>query len=232
MSTKWLRSSGIGVLAVLLLTGTGFAETYSIDAVHSSVGFTVRHIFSRVSGEFTDFSGAIMYNPDHPEKSSVEATIKVASINTNDGRRDNHLRSPDFFDAEKYPEIMFKSTGAKKQGDNLMVTGDLTMHGVTKTVVMPVEILGVGTHPMSKAPVAGFAAELTLKRSDFGVNNWTDTAKIVGDEVKVSINVEAAGMSMAANPCNPCGKNPCGKNPCNPCGKNPCGKNPCNPCAK
>ena len=164
MSTKCLRSSGISVLAVLLLTGTGFAETYSIDAVHSSVGFGVRHIVSRVSGGFTDFSGTIMYNPDHPEKSSVEVTIKVASINTNSGRRDNHLRSPDFFDAEKYPEIMFKSTAAKKQGDKLMVTGDLTMHGVTKSVVVPVEVLGVGTHPMSKARVAGFAADPLFSR--------------------------------------------------------------------
>jgi polyisoprenoid-binding protein YceI len=195
-----MRSLGIGVLAVFLLAGTGAADTYSIDTVHSSVGFTIRHIFSRVGGSFTDFSGTIMYDPNHPETSSVEATIKVASINTNNERRDNHLRSADFFDAEKYPQITFKSTGAKKQDEKLMVTGDLTMHGVTRRAVLPIEVLGVGTHPMSKAPVAGFAAELTVKRSDFGVNNWVDKAGMLGDEIKVSLNIEAAGMKTAENP--------------------------------
>jgi polyisoprenoid-binding protein YceI len=166
----------------------------------------------------------------------AHATIQTASINTANAQRDKHLRSPDFFDAEKYPEISFKSTGAKKAGDRLMVTGDLTMHGITKSVVLPVEVLGVGTHPMSKAPVAGFTAELILKRSDFGVNNWTDVAGILGDEVKVTLNIEGVGGKMQNNPCakdmkNPC--NPCAKgmkNPCNPCAKGM--ENPCNPCAK
>ena len=98
----------------------------------------------------------------------------------------------------------------------LMVTGDLTMHGVTKQVVMSVEVLGVGTHPMTKAAIAGFSAELKLNRSDFGVNSWTDMASIVGDEVSITLLIEAAAvMENPCNPCNPCGK---GKNPCNPCG--------------
>lgn len=218
MFTKIFNSWNTGILAFLLLAGTGFAETYQIDPVHSSVEFSVRHIFSRVPGEFTDFSGTIVYDPDRVENASVQATIQTTSVNTNNGSRDNHLRSPDFFEVAKYPEITFKGTKVEKEGNRLLVTGDLTMHGITKSAVLPVEILGVGTHPMSNAPVAGFSAELTLKRSDFGINNWTDAAGVLGDEVKITLNMEAAGKRMA-NPCNPC--NPCGKamNPCNPCGK-------------
>lgn len=224
----------VGLLAILFFSGTSFAETYKIDPVHSTAGFSIRHIVSRVNGSFTDVSGMINYDPKSPEKFSAQATIKAASINTNNGARDKHLQSPDFFDAAKYPEITFKSTKAKKKDDLLMVTGNLTMHGITKSIVLPVEILGLGVHPMSKAPVAGFAAEMTLKRSDFGVNSWTDMASVVGDEVKITLNIEGAGGKDQGNPCNPCAKgkaNPC--NPCNPCAKtkaNPC--NPCNPKGK
>ena len=221
--------SGFGLLAVLLLVSTGGATTYHIDAVHSNVGFSIRHIVSRTSGAFTSFEGTVDYDPAHPEKSAVSATVDVASIDTNNGRRDGHLKSADFFDAGQYPSITFVSTSAEKQGDRLLVTGDLTLHGVTRQVMLPVEVLGVGTHPMSKAPVAGFSVKVVLKRSDFGVNNWTDVAGILGDEVTVTLDIEAAAKTgtLAANPCakgkNPC--NPCSKNPCNPCAKgNPCGK--------
>ena len=233
MFSRMMYRMSMGALALLFLAGTGYSETFQIDPVHSSVGFSVRHIFSRVPGTFTNFSGSVVYDSDHPENSSVNAIIQAASVNTENGRRDNHLRSPDFFDVEKFPEITFTSTSVKMEEDRLMVTGDLTMHGVTKSVEMPVEVLGVGPHPVSKAPVAGFAADLEIKRSDFGVNSWTDPAGVVGDEVRIVLNIEAAGKAMW-NPCNPC--NPCGgNNPCNPCGgNNPCnpcgGNNPCNPC--
>ncbi len=220
------------VFALLLISGTSFAEDYKIDPAHSNVGFTIRHIVSRVSGKFSDVSGMVSYDPKAPEKFMAHATIQTTSINTDNDSRDNHLRSPDFFDVAKYPEITFKSTKAKKEGDRLMVTGDLTMHGITKSIVLAVEVLGVGNHPMSKAPMVGLAAELTLQRSDFGVNNWTDAAGILGDEVKITLNIEGMGGKQAnpcakgmTNPCNPCGK--AMKNPCNPCGKkmkNPCAK--------
>ncbi len=215
-------------ILVLLLAGSGSANSYKVDPAHSSVEFSIRHIVSRVTGSFTDFSGSIMYDPEQVEKSTVEATIQIGSIDTRNEKRDNHLRSPDFFDAKKYPEMSFKSTGVKKQGDKLLATGDLTLHGVTKSVVLTVEVLGTGVHPMSKAPVAGFVGETVIKRSDYGVNNWTDATGMLGDEVRISLNIEAAG-TKGANPCNPC--NPCGKagNPCNPCGK---ADNPCNPCGK
>ena len=202
-----------------------------IDASHSSVRFSVRHIVSRTAGKFRDFSGSIVYDAEHPSKSSVKATIKMASIDTDNDRRDGHVKSADFFNVEKYPEMTFVSSSTKAKGNMLMVTGDLTMHGVTRKVVLPVEVLGVGIHPMTKASVAGFQADLTVKRSDFGVNSWTDVAGVLGDEVKVTLLVEAlasSGKMMGENPCNPCG------NACNPCAeKNPCAKkNACNPCGK
>ncbi len=204
-------------------------------AAHSSVSFSIRHIVSRTTGRFNDFKGHIVYDEANPSESSVLASIQIVSIDTDNERRDNHLRSADFFDAEKYPEMTFESRTVEKKGETLMVTGDLTLHG-TQQIVLPVEVLGVGTHPMTKAGVAGFQAELTLMRSDFGVNSWTDAAGILGDEVRVTLLIEAGADSgnpcNACNPCNPCGKknpcNPCGENPCNPCG----GKNPCNPCGE
>ncbi len=226
------------LLAILVLVSGARAETYAIDASHSNVDFTIRHIESRLSGGFTGLSGSVSYDPANPEESTVSATIGTNTIDTNNARRDGHLKSADFFHAEKYPSITFQSTGVRSKGDRLLVTGDLTMHGVTQQVVLPVEILGVGTHPMSKKAVAGFVAEVVIKRSDFGVNNWTDAAGVLGDEVTVRLNIEGVAgrgdVAMAkGNPCNPCSK----ANPCNPCAKgnpcNPCAKaNPCNPCAK
>tara|TARA_A100001037_G_scaffold100364_1_gene91424 strand:- start:1005 stop:1706 length:702 start_codon:yes stop_codon:yes gene_type:complete len=220
------------VLYLLAHPSEGIAapQMFSIDVAHSSVGFSVRHIVSRTTGSFNDFSGDIVYDAENPENSSVNATISIASIDTENERRDGHLRSADFFNAEMYPNMTFVSSNAEKKGDVLMITGDLTMHGVTKKVVLPVEVLGVGIHPMTKAAVAGFQAELVVTRSDFGVNSWTDAAGVLGDEVKVTLVIEAlasSGKTMGDNPCNPCGNacNPCGKNACNPCAKNPC--NPC-----
>ena len=231
------------VLALAAMTPTGAshaAQEYTIDTGHSTVGFSIRHIVSRTTGRFTDFTGSIVYDAETPANSTVNATIKVASVDTESERRDGHLRSADFFDVETYPNMTFTSSSTEVKGDILMVTGDLTLRGVTKKTVLPVEVLGLGTHPMTKASVAGFQADLIVKRSDFGVNSWTDAAGVLGDEVTVTIVIEAlaaTGDKMMANPSNPCGNacnpcNPCGKNACNPCAKNPCAKNPCNPCGK
>lgn len=198
MSAAIGRVTAAAMLSLALLAGDALGETYAIDTAHSSVGFSVRHIFSRTTGVFTDFTGEIAYNPEDAGASSVAATIQVASINTNNERRDGHLRSPDFFDVEKYPEIRFQSSGVKVDGDRLLVRGDLTLHGVTQAVVLPIEVLGVGTHPMKDASVAGFAAELVIKRSDFGVNSWTDAAGVLGDEVSVTLNIEAVGVKQDA----------------------------------
>ncbi len=142
MIRSTVRKSWAGILSLFLFAVPGFTETYQIDPSHSSVEFSVRHIFSQVSGKFKTFSGVIQYDPKSLENASVEATIKVASIDTDNEKRDNHLKSPDFFDAEKYPEITFKSESVKNQEGGLLLKGDLTMHGVTKSVLVLVEVLG------------------------------------------------------------------------------------------
>lgn len=182
-----LLSTGLACLAA----GAVQAETYQIDPVHSSVQFTIRHLVSRTTGTFTGFAGTIVYDPKEGAKSSVQAVVKTASVSTQNDTRDSHLRGADFLDAEKYPEIVFKSTKVETQGDRLLVTGELNMHGVSRTVQLPVEVLGLGTNPRNSAPVAGFAAELVLKRSDFGVNSWADQAGVLGDDVKITLAIEA-----------------------------------------
>lgn len=190
MRLSWSRFFSLSA-AVMLLAGPALAETYIIDAGHSSVAFSIRHLVSRTSGRFNEFSGSVKYDPAHPEKTSVDATIQVASIDTNNKDRDGHLSSADFLDAEKMPTITFKSTKAEVKDDVIILTGDFTLHGVTKKITLPIEVLGTGTHPRSKKLQAGFAAEITIKRSDYGVNTWTDMAGVLGDEVKISLAVEA-----------------------------------------
>ena len=181
---------GIAAMAVLLVSTAG-AEVYQIDSEHSSVSFSIRHLVSRTSGNFHEFSGTINYDADHPEKTQVEATIQVSSLDTDNEKRDAHLSGTDFFDAEQFPTITFKSTKTEVKEGTLHVTGEFTMHGKTKTITLPVEVLGTGTHPYNQKPVAGFEASTVLARSEYGVNNWTDKAGVLGDEVKVSLTVEA-----------------------------------------
>ena len=114
-----------------------FAETYAIDRGHSSVQFSVRHLVSRTSGRFNEYAGSISYDPDHPGKTAASATIQVGSIDTDNAKRDGHLKSADFFDVANHPLIAFKSTNAKTQGDKILLSGDLTMHGITKKVELP-----------------------------------------------------------------------------------------------
>ena len=184
------------VLFVLLwgLAHAAGAETYVIDLSHSSVDFSIRHLVSRTTGHFNEFSGTIKYDPASPETSTFSGVIEANSIDTGNERRDNHLRSADFFEVAKYPRIEFASTSVKKgKEDRLDVTGTLSLHGVTKPVNFPVEVLGVGVHPMNGRAVAGFAAELTVKRSDYGVDSWVDAAGVLGDEVKITVLIEALG---------------------------------------
>ncbi len=170
------------------------AETYAVDPSHSSVGFSIRHLVGRTSGHFNKFSGTVTYDSASPQTTTFSGIIQAKSIDTGNERRDNHLRSADFFDVAKYPHIEFDSTSVKKGvEDRLEVAGTLSLHGLTKPVTFPVEVLGVGVHPMNGKAVAGFAAELTVKRSDYGVDNWTDAAGVLGDEVKITVLIEALG---------------------------------------
>lgn len=183
------------VLAFAALSPAYAADTYVVDRSHSEATFQIRHLVSKVSGRFTDFSGTIVGDPAKPESASVEFTIKAASINTDNADRDSHLRTADFFDVEKNPEITFKSSAIKKTGEGrYAVTGKFTMRGVTKTIVVPVEYLGVVRDPWGNEK-AGFTAKLTLNRKDYGIN-WNKALDnggvLLSDEVDVVVNLEAA----------------------------------------
>ena len=163
-------------------------ETYKIDPVHSSVGFSIRHFFSNVPGVFTRFTGTIVVDRHNIENSTVEATIEVPSIDTRSGMRDNDLRSDKFFAVEKFPAIIFKSKSWKKTGDDTCdITGDLTIHGVTKEVVLKTKSLGFGPG-MNGAVLSGWEATATINRNDFGITAYP---KMLGDDVAVTISVEA-----------------------------------------
>lgn len=184
------------VAAVLASASSLFAaDTFVVDKVHSEATFQVRHMMSKVSGKFDDFAGKTVLDRAHPAASSVEFTIKTASINTGVADRDKHLRSADFFDADKNPEITFKSTKIvqTKKKDVYAVTGDLTMHGVTKHITIPVEFGGFGTDPWGNER-SGFSLTTTLNRKDYGIN-WNkaldNAGVLLGDDVTVNINLEA-----------------------------------------
>jgi polyisoprenoid-binding protein YceI len=183
----------LAAFSAVLLAQSALAEVYVIDKVHSTMGFQVRHLFSEVPGKFDDFSGQIQFNEADLEKSSVEVKIKTTSIDTANEQRDKDVRSPNFFDAAKYPEITFKSKSVKKTGDNTAdITGDLTMHGVTKDVVLKAELLGKGAGMQGKT-VSGWEATTALNCSDFGLswNKAIEGTQIVGDDVQIDLRVEA-----------------------------------------
>jgi len=185
----------IPVFAAVLGIGLAYAaDTYQIDPVHTHIGFAVRHlVINNVKGEFTDYSGTIVYDESDITNSSVEVTIKAASINTGNAKRDADLRSPNFFDVEKYPLITFKSKRVEKKGDGYRLVGDLTMHGVTREVAMPFKILGKIKDPWGNTRI-GAEASLTLDRRDYGLKYAKKIdagGLIVGNEVKIELNVEA-----------------------------------------
>jgi len=184
---------GLALIAVIFLAAGLWAQTFQVDPVHSSVGFTIRHIVSNVKGRFTDFSGTIVYDPKKIENSSVTVSIKAATIDTDNQKRDDHLRSPDFFDVEKFPEITFQSAKVAKKGNKFILHGTLVMHGIEKKVSIPFEILGTAKDPGGNNR-AGFEAELTLNRKDFGII-WNRTLDqgglLLGEDVKISLSLEA-----------------------------------------
>ena len=179
------------------MTTTTGTRTYKIDKSHSEAIFQVRHLVTKVRGRFTDFEGAIEFNEAAPEQSSVHFTITATSIDTAEPDRDKHLRSADFFEVEKYPQITFLSKRITKKGtETYDVVGDLTMHGVTQEVTLPVAHLGKAKDPWGNDRL-GFEAETSLNRKDFGLtfNVALETGGfLVGDEVKVSIQIQAVGQ--------------------------------------
>ena len=180
------------------------AETgaYSFDKAHSFIGFKARHMgLIDVPGYFRDFTGKVNYDAADPAKSTVEFTAKVTSVDTGVAGRDNHLRTADFFEVEKFPELTFKSTKVEKKGKEWIVTGDLTMKGVTKPVMIPFEITGFLPGSERAGAKIGITGETTINRRDFGVNwgtNLPSGIPQVADQVKVVLSIEAAKPRPAA----------------------------------
>ncbi len=175
-----------------LASSVAFAAplTYKIDANHTDVVASWSHFgFSNPIAHFGKVDGSITYDPAKVSASKVEVTLPLSGLNSHVGDFDDHLRSDDFFDAAKYPNITFKSTSVKAAGEGkLTVVGDLTIKGITKPVTLAVTINKVGVQPMAKRDAAGFNASTTIKRSDFGVGKY---APNVSDEVKLTITTEA-----------------------------------------
>jgi polyisoprenoid-binding protein YceI len=197
----------LGLLPALALLAAVPAHAapvnYKIDAYHSEVGFTIRHMFSKVNGHFNKFSGTFVYDAQDPTASTVKVSIEAASIYTAVDRRDEHLRSPDFFDVAKFPTLEFVSKSVKAvDKDKLEITGDLTMHGVTKPVTLTASFLGGGPG-MDKVNRVGFEAAGSLNRKDFGVswNKAMDAGGVLlGEDVALRINIEASEVAPEAAP--------------------------------
>ncbi len=174
----------------------GESGTYNFDKAHSFIQFTVNHNgLTQVPGFFRDFTGAVNFDAKDINKSTVEFTAKTTSIDTGVAARDNHLRTKDFFEVDKYPEITFKSTQIEKKGKNWMMTGDFTMRGVTKSITFPFQIVGWLPVTDKSGGKMGIAAETIINRRDFGVNwgsNIPGTSiPVVSDSVKISLQIDA-----------------------------------------
>lgn len=171
------------------------AQSYQIDSSHSSAGFSVKHMMvTNVSGRFSNIKGTIQYDEKNLANSSVTASVDVNTVNTNEGKRDAHLKAPDFFDAAKYPTMEFKSTKVYKANGVVKVDGNLTLHGVTKPVTLTLtEVSPEVKHPMGGL-VRGAVATTKINRKDFGLT-WNKTLEtgglMVGDEVTVTLEIEA-----------------------------------------
>ncbi|MCK8496959.1 MULTISPECIES: YceI family protein [Myxococcus] len=200
---KTTLKSAIALLVAL--PSLAFAATWDVDPAHSSAGFTVKHMMvSNVTGSFNIKQGAVNLDEKDITKSTVEATLDAATVNTGNAKRDEHLKAPDFFDTAKYPTITFKSTKVEKAGEGkLKVTGNLTMHGVTKPVVLDV----TGPSAESKDPWGntrtGVSATTKLNRKDFGLtyNTALETGGVaVGEEVTVNLDLSLTKKAPAAAP--------------------------------
>lgn len=204
------RFAWLAIALLSLAPGLAAASTWEIDPAHSNVEFSVRHLMvSTVKGNFPKVSGVVEIDDKNIAKSKVEVTLETASVDTREPKRDAHLRSPDFFDAAKYPTITFRSTKVEKAGGKLKVTGDLSLRGVTKAVVLMVE----GPSPALKDPfgrtVRGVTATGKINRKDWGIswNKALDTGGVmVSDEVKLELGaelVEKVSQPVAETPAKP-----------------------------
>jgi len=180
-----------GILALAAPLAMAQASTWAVDSAHSEVGFVIKHGgVSNVHGRFGKVQGTVAYNEADVSKSTVTATIDVTGVDTGESARDNHLKTDSFFDVAKFPTATFTSTGVVKTGANLTVTGNLTLHGVTKPAILAVEgPSGPVENAMDHKPHAGFTATTTISRTAFGIGT-SFPSLLVGDEVKLTIELE------------------------------------------
>lgn len=189
--------TGFFLLGTALL---GLAQSYQLDSAHSSASFTVKHMMvTNVTGRFSNVRGTIVYDEKNLPKSNVEATIDVATVNTNEPKRDGHLRSPDFFDVEKFPTMTFKSTKVYQSGGVTKVDGNLTLHGVTKGVTLTLSNMSGEVKTPTGGYVRGATATTTISRRDFALT-WNKTIEaggvVVGDEIAITLDLEAGRKAL------------------------------------
>lgn len=207
MHRKYLPVALLALFLIALPVNSAVTK-YAADAAHSNVGFSIPILggLSNVRGKFTDFTVEINYDDQDVTKSSVNAVIKAASIDTGIERRDEHLRKDDFFDVEKFPEITFKSTRIEKKGKDFIAHGTFTMHGVAKEIMLPFTINGVRKDEKSGKTTLGATARTTINRKDFGINfARPDNANFLGDNVEIELNIitrasSPEGAAAAASP--------------------------------
>jgi polyisoprenoid-binding protein YceI len=204
MNRKYLPATLLALLLFVIPVNSAVTK-YAADTAHSNVGFSMPILggLSQVRGKFTDFTVAIIYDDKDVTKSSVNAVIKAASIDTGIEARDKHLRTPDFFDVEKFPEITFKSSRIEKKGKNFIAHGTFTMHGVSKEIALPFTINGVRTDAKTGKTTLGVTARTTVNRKDYGINfSRPDNPTFLGDMVEIELNVitRAASPEGAAAP--------------------------------
>lgn len=184
----------LSLFALSSLALTKYAATnWTIDKAHSAINFEVTHFFTPVNGQFNDYEATVNFDPENLEESMIDVQIMVSSIDTKNERRDGHLRTDDFFNAEKWPHITFKSTSIESTGNNEFVAnGTLTIKDVSKEISLPFTLLGVRDNPMQENTlVAGITASTTIDRTDYtvGTGDWASDA-VIGDEVTIDLNLE------------------------------------------
>lgn len=189
--------------AALTLSSFAFASTWDIDAAHAAANFSVKHLaISTVTGTLGEVSGKVEVDDKDVTKSKLDVSIDVKGLNTKQAKRDDHLRSKDFFEVEKFPTITFKSTKIEKgEGNKLKITGDLKIKDVTKSVVLDAELTQEVANPFSKAKTRGFTGSTTINRKDFGLT-WNVALEtggvLVGEDVKVNVEGEVIKKEAAA----------------------------------
>jgi len=191
-STRLLLALGLSL--VVGVSPIRANDIFKFDQAHSTIAFKVRHMLGTAQGRFTKFSGTIEVDREHPEKSSVVATIQVASIDTAIAKRDEHLRSADFFNVQQYPEITFKSRRVKQTGANTgEITGDFTLHGVTRPITLNIQLQGDPASATSGQTTRWRVTTAPLSRSEFklGWSKGVETVSMIGDNVAVDIQIEA-----------------------------------------